>query len=91
VLKVVGGRVALRLRAGSAGGVRGVAALRRSGTTLARGRFALDDTKLHTVRIALTAAGARRLAAGATLTARLVLTPSSGRAITTAVTVKGAR
>lgn len=90
-LRVVSGRIALRLAAGSDSGARGTASLRRSGATLARGSFTLADTETHTVRIALTAAGRRALKAGRTLTARLVLTPSSGAALTTTVTVKGSK
>ena len=90
-LRVASGRIALRLAAGSASGARGTATLRRSGVTLARGAFALADARTHTVRIAPTAAGRRALKAGRTLTARLVLTPSSGAALTTTVTVKGAK
>jgi hypothetical protein len=84
------GRVALRLRAATAGGARGTAALRRDGVTLARGSFALADARTHTVRILrVTASGARRLHRAA-LSARLVLTPSSGAPSVTPVTVKAA-
>jgi hypothetical protein len=88
-LRVAGGRIALRLRAAAATGARGTATLRRAGVTLARGPFTLADGRTRTVHIALTAAGRRRLGAGRALAARLVLTPSSGAAITTDVTVKG--
>jgi hypothetical protein len=88
-LRVRGGRIALRLRAATAAGARGTAAVRRAGVTLARGPFALADARTRTVRVALTAAGRRRLGAGRSLSARLVVTPSSGAAVATAVTVKG--
>jgi hypothetical protein len=88
-LRVRGGRIALRLRAATAVGARGTASVRRAGVTLARGSFALADARPHTVRVALTAPGRRRLGAGRSLSARLVLAPSSGAATTTTVTVKG--
>jgi hypothetical protein len=88
-LRARSGRVALALVAGAASGVEGTATVRRAGVTLARGSFALPDAEAHTVRIALTAAGRRALKAGRTLAARLVLAPSSGVALTTAVTVRG--
>ncbi|HWI73714.1 MAG TPA: hypothetical protein VNT55_17275, partial [Baekduia sp.] len=88
-LRVRSGRIALRLRAAAGDGARGTASLRRSGVTLARGSFALADARTHTVRIAVTTSGRRRLVSGRALSARLVLTPSSGAAVTTNVTVKG--
>lgn len=89
--RVAGGRVAVRLRATSPSGARGTAALRRSGVTLARGAFALRDARTHTIRLPLTSSGARRLTRGRTLKARLVVTPSSGDALVTTVTVRGAK
>ncbi|WCB95235.1 hypothetical protein DSM104299_03978 [Baekduia alba] len=91
-LRTGSGRVAVRLRAADAAGVRGTADLRAAGVTLARGAFALADDAPHTVRLALTASGRRRLAAGgATLSARLTLTPRGRSALVANVNVKGAR
>jgi hypothetical protein len=90
-LRVSGGRIALRLRAAGAQGSRGTVTLRASGSTLARGRYALADAATHTVAVALTAAGRRRVArARGALRARLTLTPAGGAAVRSAVTLKRA-
>jgi hypothetical protein len=65
--------------------------VRAATTVLARGPYALAGTATRTVRVALTAAGLRRVArASGAVRARLTLTPAGGAAVRTAVTLTGA-
>jgi hypothetical protein len=90
-LTVRGGRVALPLRAAAPKGSRGTVTVRAATTVLARGPYALAGTATRTVRVALTAAGRRRVArASGAVRARLTLTPAGGAAVRTAVTLTGA-
>jgi hypothetical protein len=90
-LRASGGRVALRLRGGSAG-LKGKASLRtRAGVTLARARSAAVPARAtRTVRFTLTAAGRAQVRRHPRLTVVVTVTPSGAKAIKKTLILKKA-